>query len=113
MVSDRDDGPRLFGRHLKRTWTEGPFRDEKSSGFHREQSHVIDPGHAAPPVPIMALATYLALGLGSRMIKAGLRRLLETTRQRKLSLFQVGLRFLMYCTTHDHPLPTNLSPAPS
>jgi hypothetical protein len=113
VVSDRDDGPRLFGRYLKRTWTEELFRDEKSSGFHWEQSHVIDPSHAARLVLVMALATYLALGLGSRMIKAGLRRLLETTRQRKLSLFQVGLRFLMYCTTHDHPLPTNLSPAPS
>ena len=113
VVSDRDDGPRLFGRYLKRTWTEELFRDEKSSGFHWEQSRVTDPGHAARLVLIMAPATYLALGLGSRVIKAGLRRLLETTRQRKLSLFQVGLRFLMYCTTHDRPLPTNLSPAPS
>jgi hypothetical protein len=112
LVSDRDDGPRLFGRYLKRTWTEELFRDEKSSGFHWEQSHVVDPAHAARLVLVIALATYLAPGLGSRVVKAGLRRLLETTRQRKLSLFQVGLRFLTYCTTHDRPLPANLSPAP-
>src|SRR3954469_16163921 len=113
LVSDRDDGPRLFGRYLKRTWTEELFRDEKSSGFHWEESHVVAPEHAARLVLIIALATYLALGLGSRVIKAGLRRLLETTRQRALSLFQIGLRFLMYCTTHDRPLPANLTPAPS
>jgi hypothetical protein len=112
-VTDRDDGPRVFGRYLKRTWTEELFRDEKSSGFHWGQSRVVDPEHAARLMLVIALATYLALGLGSRMIKAGLRRLLETTHQRKLSLFQAGLRFLMYCTTHDRPLPTNLSPAPS
>jgi hypothetical protein len=74
---------------------------------------VVIPEHAARLMLVIALATYLALGLGSRMIKAGLRRLLETTHQRKLSLFQAGLRFLMYCITHDRPLPTNLSPAPS
>jgi hypothetical protein len=113
VVSDRDDGPRVFGRYEKRTWTEELFRDEKSSGFHWGESRVVAPVHAARLVLIIALATYLALGLGSRVIKAGMRRLLETTRQRKLSLFQVGLRFLTFCTTHDRPLPTNLSPAPS
>ena len=29
LVSDRDDGARLFGRYAKRTWTEELFRDEK------------------------------------------------------------------------------------
>ena len=62
---------------------------------------------------LMALATYLALGLGSRVIQAGLRRLLETTRQRMLSLFQIGLRWLKFCLSHDRPLPNSLSPVPS
>jgi hypothetical protein len=113
LVSDRDDGPRLFGRYAKRTWTEELFRDEKSSGFHWEQSHVTDPVHAGRLVLVIALATYLALGLGSRVIKAGLRRVLESGRQRMLSLFQIGLRWLMFCVTHDRPLPENLSPVPS
>ena len=47
LVSDRDDGPRLFRRYAKRTWTEELFRDEKSSGFHWGESHVTDPTHAA------------------------------------------------------------------
>jgi hypothetical protein len=113
LVSDRDDGPRLFRRYAKRTWTEELFKDEKSSGFHWERSHVTDPAHAGRLVLLMALATYLALGLGSRVIKAGLRRLLESGRQRKLSLFQIGLRFLTFCVNHDRPLPKDLSPVPS
>jgi Transposase DDE domain len=113
LVSDRDDGARLFGRYAKRTWTEELFRDEKSSGFHWGQSHVTDPRHAGRLVLIMALATYLALALGSRVVRAGLRRLLDTTRQRTLSYFRIGLDWLMFCVTHDRPLPGNLSPAPS
>src|SRR5512135_1548492 len=112
LVSDRDDGPRLFRRYAKRTWTEELFKDEKSSGFHWEQSHVTDPTHAARLVLLMALASYLALSLGSRVIQAGLRRLLESSRQRMLGLFQIGLRFLRFCLTHDRPLPKDLSPVP-
>jgi hypothetical protein len=112
LVSDRPDGARLFRRYARRTWTEELFRDEKSSGFHWEQSRVTDPAHAGRLVLLMALATYLALGLGSRVVKAGLRRFLESTRQRTLSLFQIGLRWLMFCVTHDRPLPKDLSPVP-
>jgi hypothetical protein len=113
LVSDRDDGGRLFGRYAKRTWTEELFKDEKSAGFHWEQSHVRDPEHAARLMVVIALATYLALALGSRMIKAGLRRFLETGARRTLSVFQIGLRWLRFCQSHDRPLPNNLSPAPS
>jgi hypothetical protein len=113
LVSDRDDGPRLFRRYAKRVWTEELFKDEKSSGFHWERSHVTDPAHASRLVLLIALATYLALALGSRVIQAGLRRLLESTRQRMLSLLRIGLDWLMFCLTHDRPLPKNLSPVPS
>jgi Transposase DDE domain len=113
LVSDRDDGPRLFRRYAKRVWTEGLFKDEKSSGFHWGESRVTDPAHAARLVLLMALATYLASALGSRVIQAGLRRFLESGRQRMLSLFQIGLRWLMFCLTHDRSLPQNLSPVPS
>jgi hypothetical protein len=112
LASDRPDGPRLFRRYAKRTWTEELFRDEKSSGFHWEQSHVTDPEHAARLVLLMALATYLALSVGSRVIQAGLRRFLESSRQRMLSLFQIGLRWVMFCLTHDRSLPQDLSPVP-
>ena len=61
----------------------------------------------------LALATHLALALGSRVIQAGLRRHLGSTRQRMLSLFQIGLRWLMFCVTHDRPLLNHLSPVPS
>src|SRR5262249_52873885 len=81
LVSDRDDGPRLFRRYAQRTWSEEVLKDENSSGFHWEESQVTDPAHAGRLVLLIALATYLALSLGARLIKAGLRRLLESSRQ--------------------------------
>jgi hypothetical protein len=111
-VRDRPDGPRRFRRDAKRVWTEELFKDEKSSGFHWEQSQVTAPAHATRLVLLMALATYLALGLGSRVIQTGLRRFLESSRQRMLSRFQIGLRWVMYCLTQDRPWPKDLSPVP-
>jgi DDE family transposase len=112
LVSDRDDGPRLFRRYSQRTWTEELFRDEKSAGFRWGESHVDDPVHAARLTLLIALATYLALAVGSRVIKAGLRRFLESTRQRMLSYFTIGLRWIEFCQSHDYDLPKNLSPVP-
>jgi hypothetical protein len=113
LVSDLPEGARLFGRDAKRVWTEELFRDEKSQGFHWEQSHVIDPEHAARLVLLIALATYLALALGSRVIQAGLGRWLESTRERMLCLFTIGMRWMMFCLTHERSLPNSLSPVPS
>jgi hypothetical protein len=112
VVSDRDDGPRLFRRYAERVWTEELFRDEKSSGLHWGDSRVTDPAHAARLVLLIALATYLALAVGSRVIRAGLRRFLESTRRRTLSLFTVGIRWVMFCMTHERSLPKNLYPIP-
>ncbi len=112
LVSDRDDGPRLFRRYSKRVWTEELFKDEKSSGFHWNESHVTDPVHAARLVLLIALATYLTMAVGVKVIRAGMRRFLETNRQRKLSYFTIGIRWVRFCLNHDRSLPDNLTPVP-
>ena len=104
LVSDRPDGPRLFRRYARRVWTEELFRDEKSHGFRWGESQVTDPAHAARLVLLTALATILALGLGSRVLKAGLRRYLESARRRSLSLFQIGLRWLRFAFIRSRDL---------
>ena len=71
LVSDRDDGPRLFRRSTKRTWTEELFRDEKSSGFRWGESHVDDPVHAARLTLLLALATNLPQAADGRFWSDG------------------------------------------
>lgn len=94
LVTDR---PATFARcvgYCKRTWCEQLHRDEKSQGFNWQRSLVRDPARARRLLLAVALATLLAICTGTWVIKRGLRRVLESTRRRKLSVFQLGLRWL-------------------
>lgn len=88
---------RVYG---KRTWVEESHRDDKSAGFHWEQSQVDDPVHALRLFLLIALAMILAASVGSQLVKAGGRRALDPQRQRRLSIVQLGLRWLRYVMEH-------------
>ena len=91
------DLPASFARcrgYCRRCWCEQMHRDEKSQGFNWQRSLVRRPAHARRLLLAMALATLLAVCTGTWVLKRGLRRLLESTRRRKLSVFQLGLRWL-------------------
>ena len=110
------DLPASFARCLgycKRTWCEQMHRDEKSGGFNWGRSLVRDPEHAERLLLVMALATLLCVGLGTQAIKRGLRRLIEPTRRRTLSVFQLGLRRLKDAWTQGTALPLGVYLYPS
>jgi hypothetical protein len=91
------DLPATFARcrgYCRRCWCERLHRDEKSHGFNWQRSLVRDPPRARRLLLAVALATLLALCTGTWVVKRGLRRVLESTRRRKLSVFQIGLRWL-------------------
>ncbi|MBX6315239.1 MAG: hypothetical protein IRY99_20360, partial [Isosphaeraceae bacterium] len=64
LVGDRSAGGRWFRWYAQRTRTEELFKDEKSSGWHWEESRVTEPAHAAWLVLLRTLATCLALAWG-------------------------------------------------
>jgi hypothetical protein len=110
------DLPATFMRcrnYCRRAWCEQSHRDDKSHGFNWHLSRVRDPYHAARLLLVMALATLLCLSLGTRLIKRGLRRLLEPARRRLLSVFQLGLRWLRDCLVHGRGCPCQLYLYPS
>jgi len=88
---------RVYG---KRTWVEESHRDDKSAAFHWEQSQVDDPVHALRLLVLIALAVILAASVGSQVLKGGGRRALDPHRQRRLSVVQLGLRWLRYVVEH-------------
>jgi hypothetical protein len=91
------DLPATFQRcvgYCRRTWCEQMHRDEKSQGFNWQRSQVRDPSRACRLLLAMALAMLLAISTGTWVLKNGLRHLLESTKKRKLSVFQIGLRWL-------------------
>lgn len=94
--------------YCKRCWCEELHRDEKSQGFHWQRSLVRDPPRARRLLLAVALATLLAICTGTWVVKRGLRRVLESTRRRKLSLFQIGLRWLTTDSEQARPPPCTL-----
>lgn len=100
LVTDQRASLRHCRTYGKRMWHEESFRDDKSSGFHWEQSQVHDPAHAARLLLVLALALVLATSQGSAWIKHGYRQVLDPHRRRRLSVVQVGLRGLRYAVHH-------------
>jgi hypothetical protein len=111
LASDRPGGPsRHVRNYCKRAWCEQTHRDDKTAGFNWHKSHVTDPPHACRLLLVLALATLLAIGLGARVLKRGLRRELEGRARRTLSLVQLGLRWLRHALAADAPLTPPLFP---
>jgi hypothetical protein len=104
LLAAREDGPgglKAAMTYAKRNWCEQSFRDEKSSGFQWNTSHVKEPARAMRLVLVMVLATLLLISLGTWLIKTGQRHDLDPHRMRRLSLFQLGLRWLRHLLMSD------------
>lgn len=105
LVTDMQGTYRCCRAYCKRTWCEEMHRDEKSHGLNWQDSQVNDPAHAQRLVLLMALATLLAIAMGVKAIKRGLRRQLFEPRLRRLcSVFRLGRRYLEYAMIHEQPL---------
>jgi hypothetical protein len=89
-------GLRAATTYAKRSWCEQSFRDEKSSGFHWDQSLLGDTGRLMKLIVVMTLANLLSLSTGTWLLKSGRRRELDPHHFRRLSLFQLGIRWLRH-----------------
>ena len=72
-----------------------------------------DPAHGTRLLALMALATLLAVSLGTWVLKAGRRRWLESGRRGTLSVFQLGLRWVHAVIFQDRPMPRGVHLYPS
>jgi hypothetical protein len=108
LASDRPGPSRHVLKYCKRTWIEQGFRDDKGQSFNWDKSRVADPARASRLLLVLALATLLAVSLGSWVLKRGLRRALESTRRRALSLVQIGLRWLRHALISGADAPCRL-----
>jgi hypothetical protein len=88
---------RVYG---KRTWVEESHRDDKRGAFHWQASQVSEPTHVLRWWLLLALAMLLAASQGSWTLKSVGRHVLDPHRQRRLSIVQLGLRWLRYAMAH-------------
>jgi hypothetical protein len=103
LVTDLPASRHRCRQYCKRMRIELSFRDEKSSGFHWNQSRIRDPEHAARLLLAMALAMRFLIRLGQWLIRTGKDRCLERAGRHVFSVFQLGLRYVHFCLYSLHP----------
>ena len=99
LVSSLQPGWELIRLYRQRFPIEGTFRDYKAYGWRWEQGQVIDQDHMERLLVGMALATWIALLIGTWRAKLLLAQIPTGRRhsrpwEAKLSLFQLGLDLL-------------------
>ena len=94
IVSTLPAGPLLLHLYAKRFWIEETFRDFKGYGFHLEATGVSDPARLDRLCLIIALVCWWVLSVGIWVHRMGLRAEVDRTKHSRLSLFQLGLRYI-------------------
>jgi hypothetical protein len=103
LVTDQSACLGRWRQYARRMWIEESFRDEKSQGFDWEGSRVRVVAHAERLLAVVALAMLLVVSLGSWLIKRGYRHEYDPRRQRRLSVFQLGLLALSNVLNGSRP----------
>lgn len=101
LLSDLAAGRDILARYVGRFSIEEMFRDFKEQGFRLEKTRLRDTLRVARLVLCVCIAYVFALLLGETVEKQGLRRFIECSVKRQISLFQVGLRYLKRLTAQD------------
>lgn len=94
IVSTLAAGPEILHIYEKRFWIDETFRDFKGYGFHLEATGISDPARLDRLCLIIALVCWWVLSIGIWVHRMGLRAEVDRTKQARLSLFQLGLRYV-------------------
>ena len=96
--------------YRRRAWIEETFGDLKDNGFDLESSRLRTTQHLHR-LTLAVMLLYLDLiATGSKAIKNGLRRLVDRSNRRDLSLFRIGLYMRDRYLANDLPLSVHLLP---
>jgi len=95
VLSDTPAGMEIFADYACRFGIEEGFRDEKSGGFHLDQSQIRDEKMLERMILVIATATIVAVSEGLFVIESGKREEVDSHWMiRGLSYFQIGLRWI-------------------
>ena len=100
LLTDLTPGWVRCAQYGHRMDEEASFRDDKTSGFDWDRSHIRDPDHMDRLLLALQLAAAFVLLQGLFVLAHGFRHVLERTDRRTLSLFALGLRWLDRARSH-------------
>ena len=96
--------------YKRRMWIEELFGDLKRHGFDLERSHLRHFARLSRLTLAVVLLYDWLVTTGKRVIKDGLRSLVDRNDRRDLSIFQIGLRFILRCLKNDQPFTMSFTP---
>jgi len=96
--------------YKRRMWIEEMFGDMKKNGFNLESTHLRHFLRLSRLTLAVALLYVWLVSTGARVIKNGLRRLVDRAERRDLSIFQIGLRSIERCLTNALSFSIRLCP---
>jgi hypothetical protein len=110
LVTDQLAGLWTIRLYKKRMWIEELFGDLKGHGFDLEATHLQDFDRLSR-LTLAAMILFLWLiSLGSRVIKRGLRYLVDRKDRRDKSLFRIGWDWLERCIAWGNRIPLTFRP---
>jgi hypothetical protein len=96
--------------YRRRMWIEEMFGDLKGNGFDLERTHLIHFARLSRLTLAVVLLYVWCIATGAHDIRDGLRRLVDRTDRRDLSIFQIGLRLIDRRMTNEQPVSICLIP---
>ena len=105
LVSNLATAQEACRYYQKRFRIETFFADQKSRGFHIQQSHISDPQRLSRLLIAACLAYIGIVYLGTLGEKDGWKEHIHRRKRCDVSLFQLGLRLLEHFLNEELPLP--------
>lgn len=114
LASDQPTSPATLSEYAQRMGIESGFLDDKSAGFQLQETELLSPARLNRLLLGLALCNLYLVSVGTEVVAAGHRRLVDHHWQRGLSYLQLGWRWLEYSLARDAPIPFHfhLDPAP-
>ena len=105
LVSNLATAEEACHYYQKRFRIETFFSDQKSRGFHIQQSHIADPQRLSRLLIAACLAYIWIVYLGALGEADGWQEIIHRGKRCDLSLFQLGLRLLEHFLNEELPIP--------
>jgi hypothetical protein len=104
LISDRPTSLATLDEYALRFEIEENFLDDKSAGFHLEESEVRSAQALARLCLVLAVATLYLVSTGTAVVSLNRRALVDPHWQRGLSYLQIGWRYLRRALAHAEQL---------
>lgn len=110
LVTDQTADLSTVRLYRKRMWVEELFGDLKGHGFDLETTYLRDLDRLSRLVLATMIVYTWLLALGSRLVKRGLRYLVDRRDRRDKSLFRIGWDWIERCLALDKPILLTFKP---